>query len=119
MTKRWAVAAMLTVLCAMVLAGGTACAGGSASSVSEMVWLEGIPGDVPGVQGDTDSELAGLELPRFGERRDREDDECRDRDRDRHRDREDDGCRDRDRDRNRDPEDEKRRLEEEEDQQAG
>jgi len=70
MTKPWVVVpTMLAVVSLMALAASTACAGTSAPIaprapiapivrvVSEMVWPEGIPGDVPGVRGDFELRL--------------------------------------------------------------
>jgi len=56
-TQPRVVVAMLAVVSLMALAVGTACLGASESSVSEMVWPEGIPGEVPGVRGDFELRL--------------------------------------------------------------
>jgi len=56
-TQPRVVVAMLAVVSLMALAVGTACAGASESRVSGMAWPEGIPGDVPGVQGNFELRL--------------------------------------------------------------
>jgi len=69
MPKPRVVVAMLAVVSLMALAASTACAGASPPSapsalgapivrtVSEMVWPEGIPGEVPNVRGDFELRL--------------------------------------------------------------
>ncbi len=88
MPRPWVIVAILLVLTVMTFTGGTACAGSSGpdagevvgsggpsvsqmvgfsgKSVSEMVWPEGIPGDVPGVQGDFELRLNIGEGGMFG-----------------------------------------------------
>jgi len=58
--KPWVVLAILVAVSLVTLAASTACAGAGAPSVlavSEMVWPEGIAGEVPGVRGDFELRL--------------------------------------------------------------